>query len=45
MGAAFGLAALVKGLKLGALQRYNILDRLSALAVDKSKPKARQGAH
>ena len=42
-GAAFGIAAIIKGLRLQALRRYSILDRLSSLITDKS-PKARQGA-
>ena len=42
-GAAFGIAAIVKGLRLQSLRRYAVLDRLHALVTDKS-PKARQGA-
>ena len=42
-GAAFGVAAVVKGLRLQSLRRYGILDRLHSLVQDKST-KGRQGA-
>lgn len=42
-GAAFGLAAVVKGLGLGALKQHNLLTVLEEAAGDKAEP-ARQGA-
>jgi hypothetical protein len=43
-GAAFGLAAMVKGLKLASLKKYNILDQLAVMVQDKNSSRARQGA-
>ena len=44
MGAAFGLAGMIKGLKLAALKKYNILDQLAVMVQDKTSARARQGA-
>ena len=43
-GAAFGVAAMVKGLKLSSLKKYNVLTTLSEYVQDKNSSKARQGA-
>ena len=43
-GAAFGVAAIVKGLRLQSLRRYSLLSQLSALVSDRNSTKARQGA-
>lgn len=43
-GAAFGLAAMIKGLKLSALKKYDVLNILSQYIQDKGSVKAREGA-
>lgn len=43
-GAAFGLAGMVKGLKLAALKKYSILDQLAVMVQDQKSTRARQGA-
>lgn len=44
MGGAFGLAGMVKGLKLSALKKFGILDALAEHVQNKSSAKAREGA-
>ncbi|KAM9953278.1 hypothetical protein ACTFIR_008341 [Dictyostelium discoideum] len=43
-GAAFGLAGSVKGLGIGSLKNYSILDTLQSYIEDKKHPTSRQGA-
>ncbi len=43
-GAAFGLAAMIKGLKLSSLKKYDVLAVLSTYVQDGKAPKAREGA-
>jgi len=43
-GAAYGLAGMVKGLKLSSLKKYSILDKLAETVKDKKSAKAREGA-
>lgn len=43
-GAAFGLASIVRGLKLSALKKYGILDSLAAMCTESNNVKAREGA-
>jgi hypothetical protein len=43
-GAAYGLAGVVKGLGIGSMKEYAILDKLKAATEEKKKYEARQGA-
>jgi len=43
-GASFGLAGMIKGLKLASLKKYNILEQLSTMVQDKNSMRSRQGA-
>jgi hypothetical protein len=43
-GAALGLAGIVRGLKIAALKKHNIMQSLTSLVETKGQPGARQGA-
>ena len=43
-GASFGIGAMIKGLRLQALRKYGVLDKLATFVADKSSTKSRQGA-
>ena len=43
-GAAFGLAGAVKGMGIGSLKLFGVMDAVKAAVEDKSNPEAREGA-